>query len=155
MATRASKCARAVWLHAHSKFDFAVVDSLIFSVNATFPIFLTMLVGMLLHRLGMMDQAFTGHLNTFVFKIALPVLLFQDLASQDFVAAWDGRYVLFCFLATVASMVGIVLLARVLVRDVGQCGGLCRPPTEALPLSLASPSSRASMGAPPPAWRRS
>lgn len=98
------------------------MDSLIFSVNATFPIFLTMLVGMLLRRLGMMDQTFTGYLNTFVFKVALPVLLFQDLASQDFVAAWDGRYVLFCFLATAASMVGIVLLARVLVRDVGQRG---------------------------------
>ncbi len=81
-----------------------------------------MLVGMLLRRLGMMDKTFTGYLNTFVFKVALPVLLFQDLASQDFVAAWDGRYVLFCFLATAASMVGIVLLARVLVRDVGQRG---------------------------------
>ena len=99
-----------------------LVDSLIFSVNATFPIFLTMLVGMLLRRLGMMDQAFTGYLNGFVFKVALPVLLFQDLATQDFAAAWDGRFVLVCFLATAASMAGIVLLARVLVRDVGQRG---------------------------------
>lgn len=99
-----------------------LVDSLIFSVNATFPIFLTMLVGMLLRRLGMMDQAFTGYLNGFVFKVALPVLLFQDLATQDFAAAWDGRFVLFCFLATAASMAGIVLLARALVHDVGQRG---------------------------------
>lgn len=98
------------------------MDSLIFSVNATFPIFLTMLVGMLLRRLGMMDQAFTNYLNSFVFKVALPVLLFQDLATQDLVAAWDGRFVLFCFLATTASMTGIVLLARVLVRDLGQRG---------------------------------
>jgi predicted permease len=98
------------------------LDSLIFSVDATFPIFLTMLVGMLLRRLGLMDQAFTGYLNSFVFKVALPVLLFQDLATQDFAAAWDGRFVLFCFLATAASMAGIVLLSRVLVRDLGRRG---------------------------------
>lgn len=97
-----------------------LLDSLIFSIDATFPIFLTMLVGMLLRRLGMMDQAFTGYLNSFVFKVALPVLLFQDLATQDFAAAWDGRFVLFCFLATAASMAGIVLLARLLVHDLGQ-----------------------------------
>ena len=72
------------------------MDSFIFSVNATFPIFLTMLLGMFLRHVGLMDKRFADYLNAFVFKVALPVLLFQDLATQDFVAAWDGRYVLFC-----------------------------------------------------------
>ncbi|MCC6108374.1 MAG: AEC family transporter, partial [Atopobium sp.] len=84
------------------------MDSFIFSVNATFPIFLTMLLGMFLRHIGLMDRRFADYLNAFVFKVALPVLLFQDLATQDFVAAWDGRYVLFCFVATAASMVAIV-----------------------------------------------
>lgn len=98
------------------------VDSLIFSVNATFPIFLTMLLGMLLHRLGMMDDRFADYLNAFVFKVALPVLLFQDLATQDFAAAWGGRFVLFCFVATALSMAAITLLAHLVVRDVPQRG---------------------------------
>lgn len=99
-----------------------LVDSLIFSINATFPIFLTMLLGMFLHRVGMMDDRFADYLNAFVFKVSLPVLLFQDLATQDFAAAWDGRFVLFCFLATAASMAMIVLLARLVVHDVPQRG---------------------------------
>ena len=98
------------------------VDSLVFSINATSPISLTMLLGMLLRRLGMMDDRFADYLNAFVFKVALPVLLFQDLATQGFVAAWDGRFVLFCFVVTAASMAAIVLLSRLVVRDVPQRG---------------------------------
>lgn len=99
-----------------------LVDSFIFSVNATFPIFLTMLLGMFLRHIGLMDRRFADYLNAFVFKVALPVLLFQDLATQDFVAAWDGRYVLFCFVATAASMVAIVLLSHLVVHDVAERG---------------------------------
>ncbi len=99
-----------------------LVDSFIFSVNAIFPIFLTMLLDMFLRHIGLMDRRFADYLNAFVFKVALPVLLFQDLATQDFVAAWDGRYVLFCFVATAASMVAIVLLSHLVVHDVAERG---------------------------------
>ncbi len=98
------------------------MESLLFSINATFPIFLTMLLGVALRRLGLMDEKFTGYLNGFVFKVALPVLLFQDLATQDFAAAWDGRFVLFCLVATSASIAAICLVARFAVRDLPRRG---------------------------------
>ena len=56
-----------------------------------------------------MTADFTKKLNAFVFKVTLPVLLFYSLASRNFYDAWDGKFVLFCFLATCAS-IGLVML---------------------------------------------
>ncbi|MGN1023690.1 MAG: AEC family transporter, partial [Lachnospiraceae bacterium] len=93
-------------------------SNLSFSLNATMPVFATMCVGFALHALHLIDDAFAEKLNNFVFRIALPVLLFQDLAEADFFAVWDGRYVLFCFLATLISIALMSVVGRFLVRDV-------------------------------------
>lgn len=93
------------------------MDNLAFAVNATLPIFLTMLLGMALRRVGLVDERFAASLNRLVFRVALPVLLFQDLATQDFASAWDGRYVLFCLVVTAASIAIAALVARLVVGD--------------------------------------
>lgn len=80
------------------------MENLIFSFEATLPIFLTMALGMLFRKIGLMDEAFTAKLNKFVFVVALPALLFQDLSGEDFYQAWDGRFVLFCFCVTLAGI---------------------------------------------------
>ena len=85
-------------------------SNLSFSLNATMPVFLTMCVGFFLHAVHLVDDAFADKLNNFVFKVGLPVLLFQDLAEADFFSVWDTRYVLFCFFATFLS-IGLVSLA--------------------------------------------
>ena len=55
------------------------MSNLIFSLNATMPIFLTMILGLFFRKVGILDESFTSKMNKFVFKIALPVLLFQAL----------------------------------------------------------------------------
>lgn len=81
-----------------------MMDNLIFCFNATIPIFLLMIMGYVFLRMGIFTESFAKTMNSFVFKIALPVLVFQDLAGEDFFAVWDGRFVLFCFLATLLSI---------------------------------------------------
>lgn len=98
------------------------MNNLLFSLNATLPIFLTMLAGLFFRRMGVMDEQATAFLNRFVFRIALPVLLFEDLSVQDFIAAWNGRFVLFCFLATLVCITLITLFARLIIRDRGKRG---------------------------------
>lgn len=92
------------------------MENLFFSLNATMPIFILMLLGMLLRRTGFLKDEFTSQLNRFVFRIALPVLLFEDLAEQDFSAAWDGRFVLFCFCVTCISIALVSLIAKAVVH---------------------------------------
>lgn len=93
------------------------MENLIFSLNATMPVFLMMVLGFLLHqRTRLLDDSFAGYLNTFVFQIALPVQLFKNLSESDFHTVWNGRVVLFCF---VVSLVSILMMAglSLLLRD--------------------------------------
>lgn len=83
------------------------MSNLIFSLNATMPIFLTMILGLFFRKVGILDESFTSKMNKFVFKIALPVLLFQDLSDSDFSAVWDIKFVLFCFFATLLSILAV------------------------------------------------
>lgn len=87
------------------------MENLIFSLNATLPIFFTMLLGWFFKRVGLMNDAFVSKMNKFVFVAALPVLLFQDLAAVDFFEVWDVRFVAFCFLATLVSILAVTGLS--------------------------------------------
>ena len=92
------------------------MSNLIFSMNATLPIFLVMMLGYFFRNKDIIGEAFASRMNTFVFRIALPVSLFGQLDSVDFFKVWDTEYVLFCFLATLVS-VGIGILVSFVVRD--------------------------------------
>ena len=80
------------------------MDNLIFSLNATVPIFLLMVLGFVFHKIGWIDDVFASKMNKFVFTVPLPVLVFKDLAEVDFRKAWDGKYVLFCVCVTLLSI---------------------------------------------------
>ena len=97
------------------------MENLIFSLNATIPIFILMVLGVLFRKAGLMDGPFVDRMNQFVFKAALPVLLFEDLANSDFSHVWDTRFVLFCFGVT---LIGIVLAACIsmMLKDKGLRG---------------------------------
>ena len=81
------------------------MDNLIFCLNATIPIFLTLMLGYLFRRIGLYDDSFVSQMNKFVFKAALPALLFMNIAEADFYEVWDTKMVLFCFFATFFSIV--------------------------------------------------
>ena len=80
------------------------MENLIFSLNATVPIFLMMVLGYVLHEIGWMDDEFASKMNRFVFRVPLPVLLFGDLAAVDFARVWNMKFVSFCFGVTVISI---------------------------------------------------
>ena len=92
-------------------------ENLIFSLNATMPVFLMMVLGYVLHRkTPLLNDAFASYLNTFVFKLALPVQLFKSLSQEDFHKVWDGGMVLFCFGVSLASILLLLGLSAFL-RD--------------------------------------
>ena len=90
------------------------MENLLFSLNATLPIFFTMLLGWFFKRVGLMDDGFVNKMNRFVFQAALPVLVFQDLATVDFFEVWDTRFVVFCFLSTGISILAVTALSFLL-----------------------------------------
>jgi hypothetical protein len=98
------------------------MEELMFSLNATIPIFLVMIVGYIVKQIGMVDEHFIKILNSINFKLTLPVLVFRDIATSDFYSVWDTTYVLYCFFATLASILVIAVCCKFLYRNVSQRG---------------------------------
>ena len=80
------------------------MENLVYSLEATMPVFLLMIAGMLFRRLGVFSEAFTRGANAFVFQIALPVNLFVQLSGVEILRVWDTGFVLFCAGATILSI---------------------------------------------------
>lgn len=98
------------------------MEHLIFSLNATIPIFLTMVIGYLFKQCRMIDEPFVKVLNKFNFQVILPVMLFEDLAGADFASVWDGKYVLFCFCVTFVSIFAIWGISSLFLKEKDMVG---------------------------------
>ena len=92
------------------------MENLMFCLNATGPIFLMMVFGLFLRKVGILDEDFANRMNKFVFKIPLPFLLFSDLAAVNFSRVWNIKFIVFCFVVTLISIT-ISTLISCLWRD--------------------------------------
>ena len=86
-----------------------MLNNLIFSLNATIPIFIMMIFGWVCRRTELLDDHTTEKLNKFTFRTTLPALLFTDLSKADFYSVWDTKFVLFCMGATLMSILTAAL----------------------------------------------
>ena len=66
------------------------MNSLIYSLNATVPVFLVIVVGYLLKKIGWINEGFIKASNKINFTITLPALLIQDMMNNDFLQKFDG-----------------------------------------------------------------
>lgn len=98
------------------------MDSFIYSLNATVPVFAVMIIGYLLKQWGIIDEHFASVANKFVFKICLPCMVFQDLADTNIRKNFDLNYVGFCFATTLLSILIIWIIAKRLLRDPSMTG---------------------------------
>ena len=93
------------------------MDNLMFSLNATLPVFLVMVIGWALGQKGFLPKQFCTVADKLVFKVTLPVMLFCDMATLDLAHSFDAKFVLFCFAVTAIAIVVIWVLARRLLKD--------------------------------------
>ncbi len=99
-----------------------MLDCFIFSLNATLPLFLVILLGMFLRKVGIFTKEYAALTDKFVFKVALPVLLFKDVSSMNFKQDFDTGFVLFCVIATLLMFFGVWLFAAIFIKDKTQTG---------------------------------
>lgn len=97
------------------------IDNLIFSLNATVPVFLIMVFGWFVKKWGLLDDHSTAQINKFVFRTMLPALLFMDLSEADFREVWDTKFVLFCIIVTLIC-VGIAVGYSMVFKDKNERG---------------------------------
>lgn len=99
-----------------------MLDNLIYSLNGTVPIFAVMVLGYILKQRGMLSDSFVSCANKFVFRVSLPVMVFEDLWRTDIRSDFNWKFVLFCFAATAVSFAVIWAGAEVFFRDKTQIG---------------------------------
>lgn len=93
------------------------MDSLIYSFNATIPVFLVIVIGYVLKQIGILNDGFVKTANKFNFLVTLPVLLFVDLSTTDIIGDFDIIYVLYCALVTTTAFLGLWISAKFLLKD--------------------------------------
>lgn len=101
----------------HVQVRMKSMENLTFSLNATLPIFFLMVVGCFLKRIELFDEAFENKMNAFVFKVALPILLFKELSGADFYQTWDTAFVVFCFVSSLVSILGAISAAKMMKQE--------------------------------------
>ncbi len=94
----------------------------IFSLNATLPIFLIMVLGWFLMKIGLFNKEFNKVADKYVFKVALPVLLFRDIATADIRSDFNLTFVLFCMITTTIMFLAIWGLSYIFIKDKTQVG---------------------------------
>lgn len=102
------------------------MDSLIFSLNATIPVFLVIVLGYILMRVGFFTEGFVKIADKYVFKVALPVLLFKQIATADIHSDFDIKFVLFCMISTTLMFAGVWLGARLFLKDKSSVGAFAQ-----------------------------
>ena len=87
------------------------MQSLIFAVNATFPIIMLVALGYFLKRIGLVDAGLSKKLNKLVFRVFLPAMLFLNVYCINASMNIGFGYIIF---AGVAELI-VFILALVIV----------------------------------------
>lgn len=93
------------------------MSNFIFAVNATMPVFLIIILGKILIRIGLINEAWTKVTDKFSFKVALPAILFIDIADMKIDPGNNAKLVIFCMIVTTIMFFGIWFLAYIFLKD--------------------------------------
>ena len=119
-----------------------MLESFIFSLNVTLPVFLVILAGKLLNKFGLFPDSYASITDKFVFKAALPLLLFKDISEMNFRQDFDVKFVLFCVVVSFVMFLAIWAFSKLLLKEKSMVGafsqGAARGSAAILGIALAT-----------------
>ena len=87
------------------------MENLILSFNVVLPLCLCIALGYFLYRINMIEEATQKSMNKLVFRVFLPIYVFNSIYTTDVAKVFDLRLVLL----TVLGIVGIFCVLMVLI----------------------------------------
>lgn len=93
------------------------MDTLFFALNAILPIILLIALGYQLKRINMFNRGFLKVANSFVFRIALPVLLFVNVYKIESIKDIDWAVVLYSVLMIIIVFILGIICVLLFVPD--------------------------------------
>ena len=97
-------------------------SNFVFSLGATLPVFAVMVLGHLLRRAGLLTHGFCHVGNQLVFHLALPAMLFRQIAGMGAGVLIHGPFVIFGAAASLLSVFLVWIPARLFLRDKTEVG---------------------------------
>ena len=86
-----------------------MLDNFIYSVNVILPIFILVILGFILGRTNFIGEGFIEPAEKIVFKVALPVMLFLEVAGAEKLTGGDFKLIAYC----VCAVTSVFLLMSV------------------------------------------
>ena len=118
-----------------------MLSNLIYSVNAVVPIFILVIIGYLLKHFRFITEEFCEVSEKVVFKIALPVMLFLEVAGSSMDVIGELGLIWFCIATVTASFAIVSVLVLLCIKDSTKRGafvqGCCRSNFAILGVPLA------------------
>ena len=93
------------------------MSDIIFAINAVLPIILMIVVGYFLKKIGLLQEDTAKKLNTLVFRVFLPVMLFLNVYKINNLADIDFTFVFYAVGITVLLFLIGVPVMHVLFKD--------------------------------------
>jgi len=93
------------------------MQNILFSINTVAPVFLIIFLGLVLKRSNFIDDNFVRLSSKLVFTVALPALIFEELASTDFLTKFHIDQIIFSYTGILVFFILIWLLATILTDD--------------------------------------
>ena len=90
------------------------MDSFIFALEAVSPIILTVAIGYLIKKIGLLKLEMAAVINKLVFRVFLPVMLFLNVYKIESLADIELDYILYSVIAIIlifAVSIPLVMLA--------------------------------------------
>lgn len=93
------------------------MDNLILSFNVVLPLFLCIMLGYFLRRIHMVDTPSLNTMNKLCFKVFLPIYLFNNIATTNLAAAFNGKLLATAYLGVLLQFVLLMLLIPRLEKE--------------------------------------
>lgn len=93
------------------------MQNLIVIANAVVPVFMIVLLGVLLGKLNLIDENFTATAAKLVFNVALPTLVFLELATTNFAQVLEAGPIAYVCFATLCAFALSWLLAVLFIGE--------------------------------------
>ncbi|RDU22793.1 AEC family transporter [Anaerosacchariphilus polymeriproducens] len=105
------------------------MSDFIFSLTITIPIFLIIFFGWFLKKAGIFSTEFTKSADKYIFKAALPLLLFKDIATANIQDVFRLKFVLYCLISTTIMFLGVWFFTSLFMKDKSMVGAFTQAST--------------------------
>jgi malonate transporter len=94
-----------------------LLENIIYTGNIVAPVFLMILLGYLLKKIGVINENFVAITSKFVFNVSLPAFIFMKISALDLTAALDMGQIIFIYAGTLLIYLLIWIISSLFIKD--------------------------------------